>query len=191
MCSKVLLPVPLAPTIANISPFRTRKDKFSKSTRSDCPLRKTFLRFSTRSSSADSFIGCTRPPVGSEDSAHPLRRSPCFLLEPRSHGGVPYARLPKLGNQTRIWDSVGATTRIERSKLPSFADCRFSVLLNVWPALRKAARAMENRSDEMRHHWLTAGRQEFAVQDPDQGAGGRRRLRQGKPRRRKSPGRAP
>src|SRR5438477_4272664 len=34
--------------MASISPLRTSKDKFSKSTRSDSPERKTFFKFSTR-----------------------------------------------------------------------------------------------------------------------------------------------
>ena len=44
MCNKVLLPDPDSPTIASISPLATWNDKFSKSTRSDSPERKTFFR---------------------------------------------------------------------------------------------------------------------------------------------------
>ena len=43
MCNKVLFPAPDSPTIASISPRFTANDKFSKSTRSDSPDRKTFF----------------------------------------------------------------------------------------------------------------------------------------------------
>src|SRR5947199_10491710 len=58
MCNKVLLPDPDSPTMASISPRFTSNDSFSKSTRSDAPERKTFLRPSTRSIRS-SVIGCT------------------------------------------------------------------------------------------------------------------------------------
>src|SRR3982751_862568 len=49
MCKRVLFPAPDSPTMASISPRFTSNDRFSKSTRSDSPDRKTFARPSTRS----------------------------------------------------------------------------------------------------------------------------------------------
>ena len=42
-----MLPLPDAPTMASISPFRTWKDKFSKTTSSERPELYTLRRFST------------------------------------------------------------------------------------------------------------------------------------------------
>src|SRR5258708_36867129 len=67
MCNKVLFPAPDSPTIASISPRFTSNDKFSKSTRSDSPDRKTFFSPCTRSSgksAATCLLRCNLPPLG-------------------------------------------------------------------------------------------------------------------------------
>src|SRR5436305_6708094 len=58
MCKRVLLPAPDSPTIASISPRFTSNDRFSKSTRSDSPDRKTFFKPTTRRIKS-SLLRCT------------------------------------------------------------------------------------------------------------------------------------
>src|SRR5216117_139390 len=66
MCNRVLFPAPDSPTMASISPSVTWNERFSKSTRSDSPERKTFFRASTRRIGSLSFrCKCLAPRLNS------------------------------------------------------------------------------------------------------------------------------
>src|SRR5207344_979811 len=88
MCNKVLLPAPDSPTIASISPLPTANDKFSKSTRSESPERKTFFSLSTRNIGPCAFR-CNWLPLRYREQLQPACRHQFFRGRILDASGLP------------------------------------------------------------------------------------------------------